>query len=108
MLAALFAFSLPIALYGLGLFNIESRPEPPTLANNVAIDTAFLQQAFRSQAPIAVHVVNPWTYLAILVNDDSDLRLDNGALAVWFIARNYNSNHLRNCGRLFWHLSGAA
>jgi hypothetical protein len=106
--ALLLVLSLPIGLYGLGLMNIEGRPEPPIQTSNLATDTAYLQQAFRRQEPIAVRVLNPWTYAASLVTDATDLSSDDGSIAAWVIARNYNGNHLKNRRMTFWHLSGAA
>jgi hypothetical protein len=99
---------LPIGLYGVGLLNIEGRPEPPIQTSNLAADTAYLEQAFRRREPIAVRVLNPWTYAASLVTDDTDPSSDDGSIAAWVIARNYNGSHLKNRRMTFWHLSGAA
>ena len=104
----LIGFGIPIGLYGIGLSNIEGRPEPPMQVGNLAIDTAFLQHAFRSREPVALRVLNPWTYAASLVTDDTDFRSDDGTAAAWVIARNYNSSHLKDRRMTFWHLSGAA
>lgn len=80
---ALLVLSLPIGLYWLGLSKVEGRPEPPTQTNNIAADTALLLQNFRSQAPIAVHALNPWTYAARLLNEPAnDLRMDPGSHAI--------------------------
>jgi hypothetical protein len=106
--AFLLGFGLPIVLYGIGLSNIEGRPEAPMQVNNLAIDTAFLQHAFRSSEPVALRVLNPWTYAASLVTDDTNLSSDDGSAAAWVVARNYNSNHLKDHRMTFWHLSGAA
>jgi hypothetical protein len=101
--------ALPLGLYVLGLSNIEGRPEPPTDTNHVAADTILLQQTFRSTAPVAVHVLNPWTYAAtLLTQDPKDLRSDIGSSAVWLIARDYNYKHLKDRRMSYWHLSGAA
>ena len=106
--ALLLVLTLPIGLYGLGLSNIEGRPEPPIQTSNLATDMAYLQQAFRRQEPIAIRVLNPWTYAVSLVTLDTDLSSDDGSIAAWVIARNYNGGHLKNRRMTFWHLSGAA
>jgi hypothetical protein len=76
--------------------------------HKLAIDTAFLQRAFRSSERVALRVLNPWTYAVSLVTDDADLSSDDGSAAAWVIARNYNSNHLKDRRMTFWHLSGDA
>jgi hypothetical protein len=107
--AGVLSVGVPMGLYVLGLFNIEGRPQPPTETNRIAADTVLLQQTSRSPAPVAVHVFNPWTYAATLLTEDpKDLRLDDGSHALWLIARDYNSKHLRNRKMSWWHLSGAA
>jgi hypothetical protein len=106
--ALLLGFGLPIGLYGIGISNIEGRPEPPMQVSNLAIDSAFLQHAFRSREPVAIRVLNPWTYAASLVTNDIDFSSYNGSTAAWVIARNYNSSHLKDRRMTFWHLSGAA
>jgi hypothetical protein len=109
LLVALFlAFSLPPGLYELGLLNIGGRPDPPANTGNVAADMAYLQQVFGSREPIAVRVLNPWTYAALFALDDKDLNADDGIILNWFVARKYNFSHTKNRGILFWHLSGAA
>ena len=110
LLAALiFAVSLPIGLYWFGLSNIEGRPKPPTEVSNIASDIVVLQQEFRSRAPIAVHVLNPWTFAAAFLTErPNDLRLDIGSDAIWVIARTYNYTHLKDRWMSNWHLSGAA
>jgi hypothetical protein len=101
--------ALPLSLYVLGLSNIEGRPKLPTDTTHIAADTVLLQQAFRSPAPIAVLVLNPWSYAATLLTEDpKDLRADNRSSAVWLIARDYNYKHLKDRRMSFWHLSGAA
>jgi hypothetical protein len=107
--AGILVLGVPLGLYALGLSNIEGRPEPPTDTNHIAADTALLQQTFRSTAPVAVHVLNPWTYTAtLLTQDPKNLRANNGSSAVWLIARDYNYKHLKNRKMSYWHLSGAA
>jgi hypothetical protein len=99
--------SLPIGLYEIGLMNIDGRPAPPIQTSNAASDGAFLQQAFRKPEPLAIRVLNPWSYAAgFLTNDDPGS--DDGSIAAWVIARDYNESHLRNRRMTFWHLSGAA
>jgi hypothetical protein len=107
--AGILAVGVPIGLDVLGLSNIEGRPEPPTETSHIAADIAMLQQTFRSPAPVVVHVLNPWTYAAILLTESpKDLRLDSGSHAVWLIASDYNSKHLKNRRMSSWPLSGAA
>jgi hypothetical protein len=107
--AGILVLGVPLGLYVLGLSNIEGRPEPPTDTNHIAADTALLQQTFHSTAPVAVHVLNPWTYAATLLTEDpKSLRADTGSSAVWLIARDYNYKHLKNRKMSYWHLSGAA
>jgi hypothetical protein len=104
--AGILAVGVPLGLYLLGLSNIEGRPEPPN-QTNLAADTVLLQQTSRNTAPVAVHVLNPWTYAATLLTEDPK-DLDNGSHALWLIVRDYNYRHLKNRKMSSWHLSGAA
>ena len=105
--AGILVLGVPPGLYVVGLSNIEGRPKAPTDMNHLAADTVLLQQAFRSTAPITVHVLNPWTYVATLLTEDPKNQ-DNGSDALWLIARNYNYKHLKSRKMSSWHLSGAA
>jgi hypothetical protein len=102
-----FIIGLPFGLYGLGLSNIEGRPEAPLTTNDPGADTAVLQEEFRSEEPIAVHVLDPWTFVLSLSANKS-LDTDGGSRAVWARVRNYNYSHLKNRKMSWWHLSGAA
>jgi hypothetical protein len=107
--AGILALGVPMGLYMLGISNIQGRPEPPIETNHITADTVLLQQTFRSPSPVSIHVLNPWTYAATLLNEDpKDIRLDTGSHATWLIARDYNSKHLKNRWVSSWHLSGAA
>lgn len=107
--AALLALGVPLGLYGLGLANIEGRPEVPTRTNDIEADAALLHQTFRSQAPVAVRSLNPWTYAeTLLTATGKDLQLDIGSRAVWTIVSNYNRNHLKYRKMIWWHLSGTS
>src|SRR4029077_6038926 len=94
--AILFVLSLPIGLYGLGLLNIEGRPEPPMQTSNLATGAAYLQQAFRRSEPLSIRALNPWSYAVSLLSQGNDYNSDDGSIATWVIARNYNSTHLKN------------
>lgn len=107
--AAFLAFSLPVALYWLGLANINGRPERPIPGNTITADTSLLQQAFHSDRPIAIRASNPWSYAASLLTMRANgLRLDGGSKAIWLIVSNYNSKHLGDQRMPYWHLSGVA
>jgi hypothetical protein len=107
--AALLAAGTPLGLYWLGLSNIEGRPKPPTRANSIPAEVALLREEFGSDAPVEVRVLNPWIYAASLMAvNPNNLRLDNGAHAVWLIASNYNERNLKVRKMSYWHLSGAA
>jgi hypothetical protein len=107
--AALLAAGTPLGLYWLGLSNIEGRPKAPTRANSIPADIALLREEFGSDAPVEVRVLNPWIYAASLMAvNPNNLRLDNGAQAVWLIASNYNERNLKVRKMSYWHLSGAA
>jgi hypothetical protein len=106
--AILFVLSLPIGLYGLGLLNIEGRPEPPMQTSNLETDADYLQQAFRRSEPLSIRAPNPWSYAVSLLSEGNDYNSDDGSIATWVIARNYNSAHLKNRQMTFRHLSGAA
>jgi len=97
----------PLAFYWFGLSNIDGHPVPPARTDNLGADTALLQQDFRNQLPILVHVLNPWTFFGEL-RAEKAATTDNGAHAVWIIVGNYNGRHLRNRKMIWWHLSGAA
>jgi hypothetical protein len=104
---AFLAFGIPFGLYGLGLSNIEGRPTRPIQTKDVAADTALLQRTMRSEAPVAVRVLNPWTFAGELRNAKGRT-LDNGSRAVWIVVGHYNAGHLKNHRMIWWHLSGAA
>jgi hypothetical protein len=104
---ALIAAVVPLAFYWFGLSNIDGHPVPPARTDNLGSDTALLQQDFRNQLPILVHVLNPWTFIGEL-RAEKAATPDDGAHAVWIIVRNYNGSHLRNRKMIWWHLSGAA
>lgn len=103
--AMIFVVVVPLALYWLGLSNIDGRPQP-VVSCNTAAKTELLQKSFRSSQPAVVHVLNPWTF--VFSFGSSGIRDDVGAAAVWVIARSYNSGHLDNRKMIWWHLSGAA
>jgi hypothetical protein len=103
----LLVFTLPIALYEIGLSNIEGRPIPPTQNNDLSIDTTYLQQAFHKREPLSIRVFNPWSYAANVLRN-TDPILDDGSIAAWVIARDYNGDHLKNRRMTLWHISGGA
>jgi hypothetical protein len=105
--AGLLALGIPLGLYGLGLSNIEGRPAPPTLTRGIAADSALLQRTFGDEAPVAVRVLNPWTFAGEL-RDARGRTPDNGSRAAWIVVGHYNAGHLKNHRMIWWHLSGAA
>jgi hypothetical protein len=54
---------------------------PPGVTANLTADTALLQKAFRNDAPIVIHELNPWSYIAGL-RDDLRPPIDVGQAAV--------------------------
>jgi hypothetical protein len=104
--AALIGIVVPLGLYWLGLSNIVGRPIPPTKTNNVAADTELLKQTFRSEAPVKVCVLNPWTYVGMRFKNG--VIQDSGSHAVWLIVSKYDGTHLKSSGMASWHLTGTA
>ena len=60
---ALFVAVLPLVFYWFGLSNIDGHPVPLARTDNLGSDTALLQQEFRNQLPMLVHVLNPWIFI---------------------------------------------
>jgi hypothetical protein len=100
--AVFLAAVMPLGLYWLGLSNIEGRPEPPGNIRDVAADRALLQQDLRMHGPIEVQVLDPWRVLVSIFRIDEHARSNR---AVGIVATNYNSDHIKYHGMMWWHLS---
>jgi hypothetical protein len=103
----LLASSIPLGLYWLGLSNIEGRPERPTATSNVIADSALLQQDLRTQGPIVIVALNPWTFIFDTIHEAQTFSAEHARSlrAVGIIVVNYNSNHIRDHRMIWWHLS---
>jgi hypothetical protein len=102
------AYLVPWILYGIGLANIIDRPSSEIqFVRLSASDKLSLWNELKLSEPIEIKQMSPWSYLVDIVGisgneDRSSIKIS------WFIARDYNRNHLRNVKMGFWHLSGAA
>jgi hypothetical protein len=104
---ALLIAGVPLGLYWVGLSNIEGRAEPPTQTSNVVADSELLKRDLGTHDPIVIETANPWTLLGGMFFGRQDLRSEHGRSlrAVGIIVVNYNSIHLRDRRKLWWHLS---
>jgi hypothetical protein len=85
------------------LSNVAELPLPP---NNPSVaDIEDIWQKLREHGPIVIEPLSPHGYILALVSNNS---LPSGAKVAWFVARNYNTNNLKNKRMLWWHISGAA
>jgi hypothetical protein len=98
----------PAALYSLGLSNVNGRPSPPASCHPTPTDRALLERTFRMSQPITVKPLSPWAYFNFILEDDARNATAGGVDAVWFVARHYNAQHLKDRRSIAWHLSGAA
>ena len=104
---ALLAAGMPLGLYWLGLSNIEGRPVPPSQTSNVIADDALLQRDLRTQGPIVIDALNPWTFIIDAFHDAPRFPSERARSmrAVGIVVGNYNSSHLKVHRMIWWHLS---
>jgi hypothetical protein len=96
---------LPWSLYWTGLHNVEGRPSP-SVNSLTPSDSSDLQWYLRTNAPLLVEPLSPWSYFPSLIL--AHPRPMPGADVAWIIARHYNTTHLQDRHMIWWHISGAA
>lgn len=91
-------------LYAYGLSNITGRPESAKIAVISSENKALIWKELKEQGTIQVKALTPYNFYS-LVLDEPDAA---GARLAWYIARNYNQDHLQDRRMLYWHISGEA
>lgn len=98
---------LPWALYGIGLGNINGRPELPA-KNKLTDDEAIkVWHELKEKEQIKVEKLTPYYYVLLMLGIRST-EPTPGARVAWYVARNHNHTSLKNRRMLYWHLSGAS
>jgi len=101
---ALLVVVMPIALYWVGIYAVDSLPSPPSeLASAEQRSTAW--QQVRGRGEPKIHALTPYSYLFDIA---ANAEQDPGKLAAWQVASDHLLTHRRNPGMVWWHLSGAA
>ena len=97
---------LPLALYSLGLSEVDGRPQKPLQLASAEQKTVVWKRA-RGEGMRYVAADNPYSYAAG-VFFAKEQRTPPGQLVTWWVARDYLLRHKRYEGMGWWHLSGAA
>lgn len=95
----------PWAIYEAGLANIVVLPTPPSTTPVSVADAKAIWSEFKEPGSMTVEPLSPYGYALALF---TDLPLPPGAHVAWFVARNHNSENLKNRRMIWWHTSGAA
>lgn len=105
-LIILFVIATPWLLYAIGLWNVSGRPALPV--DPIATDEAArIWIELSETGPVHMKPIGPWDYvLQFVVTGHS--KINAGEKAAWFVARSWNSEHLKSRSMIYWHLSGAA
>ncbi|MES2039006.1 MAG: hypothetical protein V4495_14320 [Pseudomonadota bacterium] len=103
-LILLILLSGPWVLYTYGLSNISGRPEHAKIAAIDPENKALIWKELKEQGAIQVEVLTPYEIYSLLLDksDPAGLRL------AWYVARNYNHDHLQDRRMVNWHISGEA
>jgi len=96
----------PWLLYAIGLSNIEGRPSLPTNATLTPDEAQKIWEELKEKGPIQIEKISPWHYVFMVL--EANDKPKSGEYLAWFVARNYNSTHMRNKRMIYWHLSGAS
>jgi hypothetical protein len=94
----------PWLLYAYGLSNIAGRPEHAKIAVLSPEDKALIWKEVKEQGAMQVEVLTPYEIYSLLLDkpDPAGLHL------AWYVARNYNYDHLQDRRMVNWHISGEA
>ena len=111
------AAAMPWALYGVGLWNTDGRPTPPT---QMGYDAFEATQAWNERAevnPPALRAITPWHFYHLLWCSQNDQTLEDfltcgdlypGLRASAYVAKNYLITHIHRDGILWRYLSRTA
>jgi hypothetical protein len=99
------ALASPMLLYAVGLHGVAGRPAVPQRLAPTEERLAVWRKARGTGEP-ALEPVNPYIYISRLAG--TPRIQDPGLLVAWWVASEYNLEHQRYKGGLWWHLSGAA
>ncbi|MBC3918991.1 hypothetical protein H8L32_15985 [Undibacterium sp. CY18W] len=94
----------PWLLYMYGLSNITGRPEPAKIVTLTPETKELIWMDLREQGPIRLEPLTPYDIYSLLL-DKPDTA---GVRIAWYVARNYNQDHLQDRRMLYWHISGEA
>ncbi|MBI3727865.1 MAG: hypothetical protein HY254_05980 [Burkholderiales bacterium] len=94
----------PWLLYAYGLSNITGSPEPAKIALISPENKALIWKELKEQGAIQVEVLTPYDIYSLLL----DKPYPAGTCLAWYVARNYNHDHLQDRRMLYWHISGEA
>src|SRR5688500_15598051 len=85
----------PWLAYGVGLLNLDGRPEPPPRAERLSVaEQEVVRIALRKSGVLAVPELSPWSWAASLVADPEQLRRP-GIAAARAAAEAWTASHLR-------------
>ena len=101
---ALLLLAGPWVLYWVGLHGVQGTPEPPKLLATREQQLEVWRLARGSTEPTVV-VLNPYTYLPLASRTGEH---KPALLVAWWVASDFNLQHQRYQGMLWWQLSGAA
>ena len=107
LILALGVAALPWGLYAFALGNINGRPVPPERIILAESESREIWVELKEVEPIEVEKLTPYRYVEFLLGMGENKQKPGERLA-WFVARNYNSEHLEKKRMLYWHFSGTA
>ncbi|MFZ6734537.1 hypothetical protein ACO0LG_21580 [Undibacterium sp. Ji42W] len=84
--------------------NITGRPEPAKIAVISPEKKTLIWKGLKEQGAIHVEVLTPYDIYSLLL----DKPYPAGSRLAWYVARNYNHDHLRDRCMVNWHISGEA
>lgn len=96
--------SLPLCLYGIGLYGVEGRPIVP-LISATGSEKEKVKLFLRVKEEVKVIPINPYEYTFKILSGGN---FDSGIAAAWVVSANHNLGHLKYKGNRWWQLSGAA
>ncbi|MFZ6875054.1 hypothetical protein ACO0LF_23570 [Undibacterium sp. Di27W] len=94
----------PWLLYAYGLSNIVGRPEPAKIAVLSPENKALIWKEMQEHGAIQVEVLTPYDIYSLLLDKPYSV----GSNLAWYVARNYNYDHLQDRRMVNWHISGEA
>jgi len=105
ILTVVLALASPMLLYAVGLHGVAGRPALPQELASTEKRIAVWRKARGIGDPV-LEPVNPYLYISGLARTSTVP--DPGLIVAWWVASDYNLEHQRYKGGLWWHLSGAA